>query len=188
MSLALGRCDLVFDWSDEWGDDVATAAQMALVDVAGQIAEVVGTSPDTPEDTGALKDSVRVAPPGYQEDDYPLVTRLGRADPLNNPPLNLRRDAGAALAAFRERSGNPGRFSGPGDYRELVEELPDRWHTWVGSFIYYAFWVHEGFYNTRARRDIAGRPYLAEPAMRLLADRYMTAFWAAWSQVRYGGA
>jgi hypothetical protein len=195
MPLALGRCEAFFvDDSARFLDDVDRTIRLALLDVGEAIVETIARNPQTPEDTGALKDSIRVAPPGYAQDDTPLVQRAGSGGNF----LSLNRDStrapgatrDAALAghrAARAAAGSPAP-SRAGDEYELVQPTATGYATWIGSFLKYSFPVHQGFYHVGAGRQIAGRPYIARVALARFGADFPDAFRARWTGVRYRGA
>lgn len=201
MSLALGGCEMFFDDNrQDFYRRFDRAVPLALFETAEDIAAAIARDPATPEDTGALKDSIRVAPPGYDQIDYDyaIVTRIGRPDPLGDPPNALNRDGtrsprasfGRALDAHRgvrlAAGASQGDFTG--DYRELVVEEGERYHTWVGSWLPYSFYVHNGFYNVLSGKPVAGRPYISRVALALFKDAYPERLRQAWASVQYSGA
>lgn len=196
MPLALGECALAYppDFDEAWekfARDVARTAQLALFDLAEDAVQAMQADPATPEDTGALRDSLRVAPPGYDRDDTPLVARPG--DATLGTPFNLgprSRDRAEGLRAYRQAVASVAlRASAQtGDALEYVAVDSAGVHVWVGSFVYYAWWVHQGYYNVRAGRQIQGRDYIVSKAQPKLLQEFPRYFNRRWSEVRYRGA
>ena len=176
MSLALGQSTTTFTW-----DGAALFLAMretsadALADCAEESVRNMKDDPAVPYETGALQDSLRVAPPGYVgPDDAIIGTGLGSRHP--------RIAAGEAGAQRRIDLGPSADTEG--EARGFVAFEGDDPHLWVGSFLRYSYWVHQGYYNVWAKRNIAGRPYVArhgDDGMRDFA-RFFNARWAA----RYG--
>jgi hypothetical protein len=68
--------------------------------------------------------------------------------------------------------------------RTAVSETADGLAIWVGSWIYYAFWVHQGYYNLWLQGFLRGRFYIAPFAERR-GRQFGAYFDARWKQ-RYG--
>jgi hypothetical protein len=195
LSLALAPCALYFeDDTEQFARKVDRAIRLSLFDFAEDVVETIARSPETPEETGALKDSVRVAPPGYAQDDSPLVVRAGSAGNFRS----LNRDSTRALPATRTEALDAHRGAQlaagasantfTGDAFELVKPTANGYHTWVGSFLKYSFFVHEGYYNVLAGRNMPARPYIARVALPMLANDYAAYLRRTWATVRYEGA
>lgn len=128
--------------------------------VADGLAEVGADALDamqaaSPYLTGSLQSSLRPAEPGYAGDDTPLYDRtidgVGVYPPIWTAQM----------------------------VRASVRQLGDRLSVWVGSWIYYAYWVERGYFNAWARRAIAGRNFIipnAEAAFRGLESAIRAAF------------
>lgn len=173
MSLALGQSTMTFAWGgDALLRDVRATAADALADCGEAGVAAMKADPAVPYETGALQDSLRAAPPGYAgPDDAIIGTGLGsrHRDILAGTPGATRRiDLGPSPDTA-------------GEARDFVTFVGGNPHLWVGSFLYYAYWVHQGYFNVWARRNIPGRPYVARHAEEGLRDyaRYFRARWAA---------
>lgn len=188
MGLALAGSRMTFAW-----DGAALFARVqgvaadALADCAAEGVERMKADPEVPYDKGALQDSLRVAPPGYTgPDDAIIDAGLGSRHPavLNGVEGVRRPDLGPSGGdiGFGLASGSGAEAA---SVREFVAFEGVDPHVWVGSFLYYSYWVHQGYFNVLAQRRIAGRPYVTGHAEDALRDypRHFRARWAA----SYGG-
>jgi hypothetical protein len=145
--------------------DVAGDALYALArDSIGDMRD----DPGMPYDTGALDESLRLAPVGYNQDDTALFVRDENG-----------------FSAYQAARLAP---AGPTDLapqaRSVVSETTDGLAVWVGSWVYYAFWVHQGYYNVWLGGFLRGRFYIAPFAERR-GRQFGAYFDARWRQ-RYG--
>ncbi len=160
MGLALGPADVQFIWR---GDDVAAAVgQASDYGLAGMartaIASIQGAAPI---DTGSLQSSVHAAPPGYSEDETPIYDR-------RQPGVFVEREIPSLEDLLGQIASSAGK-------RAL----------WVGSWIYYAYYVERGFYHVLAQRAIPGRRFIASMAELAVRDRspFVDAFNLRWAEV-----
>lgn len=189
LQLAAPQDEYYVRWDgDEWYDDTVEAARLGLYECGREAVQAMKDDEGVPYLTGALKDSLRTAPPGYDQDDTPLVQRAGSGgDFFDLGPFSPDQGSGmAAYRAARAASGSGGTVP-TSSAREQVLYDGTALHLWVGSFVFYAYWIHQGFYHVRAARNIAGRAYITPFAERYLGN-FEQYFKVEWPRVRYGGA
>jgi len=156
MALALGAAKVKFKWDgDAIAFGVGLSADYAVAGLAQDAIAVI--QPAAPVDTGSLQSSIHAAQPGYARDESPLYNR---------------RIKGVYVEARRQ---------------PLAEILPlvRDGAVWVGSWIFYAYYVERGAYNALAGRTVAGRNFIGPNAQAMVRSDgnfrvYFNYRWDAW--------
>lgn len=167
-----------FRWDDNFADAVAGVARQALAACGLQAISDMQDDPALPYDTGALHDSLTLHEPGYSQligENYVASgvghrhARVGQPGFDRRPMLRQASAQEAAQAVVIDATGNVA--------------------TRVGSWLFYAYWVHQGYYNVWRKRQFPARPYVtphAEAALKTF-PAYFRPLWATRARGAAGG-
>lgn len=156
MVLRLAPARVDFAWNGAAiADLVADAADIALASCAIDAVEIIQDR--APVDTGSLQSSVHTAPVGFARDESPIYDR---------------RREGVFVARTLPT------------LAQVLAQIADG-KLWVGSWIFYAYYVERGAYNKLAGRSVPGRNFIGPNAQWALVrpGRFAEYFNQAWRRI-----